>query len=245
MPYNPGQYTNPLNKNIFWKHEKHNAGRVHCLYDTLLTDATNIYGVTVFYYPVSEYNLDSLTSVFGEDVNVSYSEKYTMKVLPEQGGQDTFQINSFGGIDKSESERIVYIPKEMFTAIVGRENPLPSDWMLYTQNNIIYEVLEIDDNEGIVAGKELYWKVTLMPRLVEGEKIASCDKGLDVVIDPTPEEYCESLDLEFNNDGQNAEVPAPTLENDDNDKIEEHRNDINIIRNSMSNDWGNGIDNNW
>lgn len=236
MPYNPGQIQNPLSKNVFWKTEKHNACRTHNLYSHLLNEAVGIYGVTIFYYPVSEYNLDSLTNIWGEDVNKSYSEKYTMKALVDQG-TDTFQLNMMGGIDKSESERVLFIPKEMFTSIVGRENPLPSDWLLYTQNNIIYEVISIDDNEGIVAGKELYWKVTLAPRLVEGEKMFDCYVDKPDVVDPLPSEYCESLDLEFNGDGP-QDIPSPTPENDDIDIIQEKRDSNVIIRNSS--DWGAG-----
>ena len=71
MPYNPGQIQNPLSKNVFWKTEKHNACRSHNLYSHLLNEAVGIYGVTIFYYPVSEYNLDSLTNIWGEDVNKS------------------------------------------------------------------------------------------------------------------------------------------------------------------------------
>lgn len=233
---------NPLNKNIYWKTERHNGCRVQNMYNFMMNEAVGIYGVTVFYYPVSEYNLNSLTSIWGEDVNKSYKEKYTLKVIPDQQENDTFQFNAFGGIDKSESERIVYIPKEMFTGIVGRENPLPSDWMLYTQNNIIYEVISIDDNEGIVAGKELYWKVVLSPRMVEGEKLIDCEAEKPDVVDPLPTEHCESLDTEFNNDGDvsdpNVEVPGPTPENNDNDKLEENKQSDTIIRNDAN--WGSG-----
>ena len=239
MAYDPSQTNNrnPLNKNIFWRHERHNSCKIHNLYDHMLVEATNIFGVTIVYYPVTEYSLDSLTSIWGEYVNKGYNQRYVMKALPEQGENDNFQFNSFGGIDKSESERILYIPKEQFTTIVGRENPLPSDWLLYTQNNIVYEVVSLDDNEGIIAGKEMYWKVVLSPRIIEGEKLPNCGVSKEDIIDPTPEEYCESLDNEFNDNGVTDEIPSPTPENNDNDVIEDVRDSNSIIRNSSSN-WG-------
>ena len=233
--------TNPLSKNIFWKNERHNACRTHNLYNFMINEAASQIGVTIFYYPVSEYKLESLTSIWGEDTNKSYSEKYTMKVIPDQNENDVFTFNSVGGINKEESERIVFIPKEQFTCIVGRPNPLPSDWLLYTQNNIVYEVLSIDDNEGIVAGKEMYWSVRLTPRMIEGEKLFDCEAERPDVVDPLPEEHCDSLDKEFNNDGildenPSIEVPGPSGENDDNDIIKKERNSDQILRNDAN--WG-------
>ena len=241
MSFPNNNNVNPLAKNVFWKTERHNACRTHNLYNFMVNEATSIYGVTIFYYPVSEYKLDSLTSIWGEDVNKTYKEKYTMKAIPDQNENDVWTMNSIGGINKEESERILFIPKEAFTEVVGRPNPLPSDWLLYTQNNIVYEVLSIDDNEGIIAGKEMYWTVTLTPRMIEGEKLFDCDADKQDVVDPLPEEFCDSLDNEFNNDGNldenpAVEVPGPTGENDDNDIIKEKRASDDILRNDAN--WG-------
>ena len=52
--------------------------------------------------------------------------------------------------------------------------------------NIIYEVLALEDQEGIFLGDELYWRLTCQPRIIEGEIFGDglCDSTREVPVDP-------------------------------------------------------------
>jgi hypothetical protein len=228
---------NPLYKNIWFKTEKHNACRPQNMYAKGVEQAINIYGTTIFYFPVSEYDLDGLASLWGEDVSPEYHEKYTLKAMTE-GENDNFTFNQFG-VDKTSAERIALISKKQFTEITGREEPMELDHFHWTQNDIIYEVISVEDQEGIVLGKELYWRLTGTPRLVSGEIFGdgTCDDTREQVVDPDVAIDCE-LD-EPDTDGNIVEnpdviIPGPSPHVDDEEIIDRDKENL-LIRNS----WGN------
>jgi len=233
---------NPLFYNTYFKTERHNSTNPLCrLYEKQTEQMINIYGVTMFYFPVSEYDLDGVSKLWGEDINKKYLEKYHIKGITE-GENDSFAFNRFG-VDKTSAERVVFISRKAFTEITGREEPLEGDMFQWTQNNIIYEINEVTDQENIVLGKELTWRLSSMPRLVEGEVFGTdaCDSSRDVVADKAQNEIkeCDKDTLPIG-DGNVLEEPdvvhIPGLTEhkiDDEEIIDAEKNNI-LTRNS----WG-------
>jgi len=180
---NPGFYKN------FFKTERHNSQNPICrLYEKHAEQMINIMGSTLMYFPLSEYNLDGVSKLWGEDINKKYLEKFTLNGMTEAEG-DSFTFNRFG-VDKTSAERTVFISKKAFREITGRAEPLEGDMFQWTQNNIIYEVIEVSDQENIVLGKEMTWKLVATPRTVEGEVFGNdnCDSTRDDVVDKTDAE---------------------------------------------------------
>jgi len=202
----------------------------------------NIYGVTMFYYPISEYDLNSISSLWGEDINKKYLEKYTIKGITE-GENDTFSFNRFG-VDKTSAERIVYISRKAFTEITSREEPLEGDMFLWTQNKIIYEVIEVTDQEHIVLGKELSLILVSTPRMVEGEVFGKddCSNTRDDVTEKSEAEItgCDKDGVVVGDgnvieDPDNVNVPGPSTHTNDDETTIDNEKDGVLIRNS----WGN------
>ena len=226
---------NPIRSNIWLKTEKHNACRAQNMYARGLEMAMSMYGATIAYYPVSEYSLDSLTSLWGEDPNKKYLEKYTLKVLSDGTENDNFTFNQFG-IDKSNAERVIYVSKKMFREVTGKVDPLTSDNFLWYQNKIIYEVIDITDDENILLGEEMTWKLVAMPRIISGEIYGSqCDSTRPDAIDPE----CDTESSAENEDGSIVDnpdivIPGPTPKSGDESKIEDLADSV-IIRS----EWGN------
>jgi hypothetical protein len=235
---------NPLFYNNFFKTERHNSGSTHCrLYAKGVEQMLNIYGVTMFYFPISEYDLNSISKLWGEDINKKYLEKYTLRGITEEEN-DNFVFNRFG-VDKSGAERTVFISKKQFTEITGREEPLEGDMYQWTQNDIIYEINEVSDQENIVLGRELSWRLVATPRTTSGEVFGNdqCDSSRDSVVDQgmngEPITLCDKEELppDDGNVIENPEtvhIPEPTPHKVDDEEVIEDENDGPFIRNS----WG-------
>jgi hypothetical protein len=235
---------NPLFYNQFFKTERHNSGNPVCrVFEKGVEQMINIYGVTMFYFPVSEYDLDGPSKLWGEDPSKKYLEKYTLKGITE-GENDSFVFNRFG-VDKSGAERVVYISKKQFREITGRAEPLESDMFQWTQNNIVYEITEVSDQENIVLGKEMSWKLIAIPRMTEGEVFGNdiCEQIRDEVVDPgqngEPVTECDK-DTPVVGDGNvvedpdNVHIPGPSTHTVDDELVVDEEKDGVFTRNS----WG-------
>lgn len=245
MAYDPydnfPRMRNPMFSNIWYKTERHNAYKEHALMDHLAEESTNIFGYIIHYMPVSEYSLDSITQLWGEDINKKYYEKYTLKAMSE-GENDAVTLNDVG-LNKTMSDRVFFISKKAFREIVGRTEPLPSDFILWTQNNVVYEVGGIEDYD-IILGQEQFWRLSVFPRIVEGTIIGdeSCEPQDRVI--PTDPDECTIIEdgsenKDFNtNDGNIVENPEvrverPKARSTDEQNIKEEKDKI-YIRTS----WG-------
>jgi hypothetical protein len=238
---------NPLFYNNFFKTEKSNSNSAHCrLFGPAVEQMINIYGVTMFYFPISEYDLDGVTKLWGEDMNKKYLEKYTIKGITE-GENDTFVFNRFG-VDKSGAERTVYISRKQFTDITGRDEPLEGDMFQWTQNQIIYEVTEVTDQEHIVLGQETSWKLIAVPRTVEGEVFGNdtCDGTRDQVVDQNATgdglSECDrdnppAGDGNVIEDPDNVHIPGAGKHVIDDEQVIDQEKEGPLIRNSWGN-WG-------
>lgn len=229
---------NPLYSNAFFKLEKHNACRPQALYSRIISQMIMIYGYTLFYYPVTEYSLNTLSAIWGEDPQPAYREKYTFKALTE-GENDVVSFNTFGAQTFDQSDRVIMINKQMFRDITGREEPTYSDHLLWTQNKIIYQVENFTDNDNIVLGEELWWTVFLTPRIVEGQIFGKddCDAFREDAIDPdlsdpTSKSACYNKDGNIK-DNPDIQVPGPRPKKNDDEFTIERDDDV-LIRNS----WG-------
>jgi hypothetical protein len=236
---------NPLYYNRFFKTERHNSGNPVCrIFEKGVEQMINIYGVTIFYFPVSEYNLEGIAKLWGEDPSKKYLEKYTLKGITE-GENDSFVFNRFG-VDKSGAERVVYLSKKQFREKTGREEPLESDMFQWTQNKIIYEVTEVSDQENIVLGTEMSWKLVAIPRMTEGEVFGNdmCETVRDDVDDlgtnENPDANCvvkEGSPIGDGNvleDPNNVHVPGPSTHIVDDELVIDSEKDGVFTRNS----WG-------
>lgn len=234
---------NPLFYDAFFKVGKHNSQNPVCrIYEKQVEQMINLYGIPLYYFPVSEYNLEGISKLWGEDINKKYLEKYTLKGITE-GENDTFTFNRFG-VDKTSAERVVYISKKQFTEKTGREEPLEDDMFLWTQNNIIYQVIEVTDQDHIVLGKEMSWKLVATPRLVEGEVFGldDCNPTRDEVAIKEQGEVrdCDATtppigDGNVIEDPDNVTIPGPSEHTVDDEEIIDDEKSSVIIRNS----WGN------
>lgn len=204
------------------------------MYARIIENMINTRGITILYYPVSEYNLQSISALWGEDTQKKYLEKYTLKALYDGTENDALTFNSFG-LTKENAERTIFISKKQFREIVGREDPLQGDHYLWTQNNIIYEVTNFTDQQNIVMGDELWWTVTGTPRRIEGEVYGKGDCEAGTIgddgkraepIDPLCEWGPSGKDALVNEDGNVTDnpdifVPGPTPKKNDDNKIAE------------------------
>ena len=229
---------NPLFYNTWFKNERHNACRPQSMYARMQEQMVNIHGITIFYFPVSEYDLDGISAMWGEDPNKKYLEKYTLKCLSDEEN-DVITFNDFGA-HRQDSERTILLNKRQFKNITGKEEPQYGDHFLYQQNKIIYEIENFTDNNNIVLGEELWWTVYSKPRAVEGEIFGrdDCNSLREEVIDPDPE-WADAKKPCINDDGHvdddfMVDVPGPqTMKVDDKEIFDEEKVDT-ILRNS----WG-------
>jgi hypothetical protein len=233
-----GKSKNPLYTNQWFKHERHNSCRDANMYVRIQEEMINIHGITIFYYPITEYDLDGISSFWGEDPQKEYKEKYTLKCLSDEEN-DQLTFNSFG-MTREESERTITINKRQFENITGKKEPQYGDHFLYTQNGIVYEIENFTDNNNIVLGQELWWTIYAKPRMVEGEIYGrdDCDSIREEVIDPDPT-WGDTKSPCINDDGNVDEdimvdVPGPQpMKVDDKEQFDEEKIDT-ILRNS----WG-------
>ena len=212
--------TNPLFYNNFWKNERHNSNAPICgIYAKGVEQMLNIYGQTLFYYNQSEYSFESISKLWGEDIDKKYLEKYTLKGITE-GENDNFAFNRFG-VDKTSAERVIYISAKAFTDITGHASPLEQDHFLWCQNKIVYEITEVSNNDNIILGRELSWKLVGIPRMVEGEwyGLDNCDATRENVIDGSSSDSSGNIcdknappvgDGNAIEDPLNVHVPGPT-----------------------------------
>jgi hypothetical protein len=236
-------YKNPLFYNQFFKTEKHNSTNPLCrIYEKGIEQMLNIYGYILFYYPISEYDMNGITQLWGEDINKEYLEKYTLSGITD-GENDTFVFNRFG-VDKSNAERIVYISRKQFTEATGRDEPLEGDMFQWTQNKIIYEITEVTDQEHIVLGSETTWKLIAIPRMVEGEVFGfdDCDSTREDIVDVGETGTVTECDQNEAPDGDgdnvsnpDVHVPGPSTHIIDDEEVIDDEKDSPLIRNS----WGN------
>jgi hypothetical protein len=228
--------------NQFFKVERHNSTSPICrLYEKQVEQMLNIYGQLLYYLPVSEYSLDSISKLWGEDINKKYLEKYTLKGITE-GENDTFAFNRFG-VDKTTAERVIWISKKAFREITGRQEPLESDCFIWLQNQIIYEIIEVTDQENIVLGMEMTWKLVATPRMVEGEVYGKddCSNTRDIPIDPGQFGPVQACDKNKPSEGDGDVITDPTVNvpgpskdvEDDETIIDQEKADV-LLRNS----WG-------
>lgn len=235
---------NPLFINNFVKNQRYNSNNTFCkLYARGVEQMINMYGTVMFYYPVSEYDLDGISKLWGEDINKKYLEKYTLKGISDTEN-DNFVFNRFG-VDKTGAERTVYISKKQFTEATGREDPLEGDMFQWTQNNIIYEINEVTDQEHIVLGNELSWRLVATPRTTEGEVFGldNCDSSRDEVVEQglNGEKLTEcdknGSPVDDGNVIENPEIvhiPGPSTHKVDDEQVVDDEKDSVFIRNS----WG-------
>lgn len=212
------------------------------MYEKGIEQMINISGVVMFYYPFTEYSLTSLTQLWGEDMGKKFLEKYTIKGITE-GENDNFAFNRFG-VDKTTAERTVWISRKSFREILGRDEPREGEFFMWTQNNIIYEIIEVTDQDNIVLGMEMTWKLVATPRMIEGEVMGldNCDPTREQVIDmgqTAPVKDCDQ-NLPATGDGSivtdpNVIVPGPTPHKEDDEKIIDRDKNGAVIRNG----WGN------
>ena len=236
---------NPLFYNNFWKNERHNSTRPICnIYAKQIEQMISIYGISIFFYPISEYSFDSISKLWGEDINKKYLEKYTLKCINE-GENDNFTFNRFG-VDKTSAERVIYISAKAFTEITGRKSPLEDDMFLYSQNKIVYQITEVSNNESIILGMETAWKIIGIPRLVEGEWFGKddCNATRDPVVDGSASDVdgkiCDKNsppigDGDVITDPLNVHVPGPTPHIIDDESTIDAEKASTVIRSS----WGN------
>jgi hypothetical protein len=234
---------NPLFYNQFFKTERHNSSNPFCkIYARGVEQMLNIYGVVLFYFPISEYNLQSISALWGEDINKKYLERYTLKGITEAEA-DNFVFNRFG-IDKTTAERTIFISKKQFFEVTGRRDPLEGDLFQWTQNNIIYEITSVTDQENIVLGQELTWKLVATPRTTEGEVFGrdNGDSSRDAVIDlgliGNPTTICDKFTSPID-DGNIIEnpathIPSPSPHILDDEPIVDRESETILIRKS----WG-------
>jgi len=233
---------NPLFYNAFFKTEKHNSQNPICrLYEKHAEQMINMYGSTLFYFPVSEYDLDGISKLWGEDINKKYLEKYTLKAFTE-GENDSFAFNRFG-VDKTGAERVLFISRKAFREITGREEPLEGDMFQWAQNKIVYEVIEVTDQENIILGVEMTWKIAATPRMTEGEiyGLDNCNNTRDDVADKSQSEVtgCDKNQAPIGDgnvidDPNNVHIPGPSTHTLDDEIVSDDlKNDV-LIRNS----WG-------
>jgi hypothetical protein len=236
------RYVNPMYQNTWYKTERHNAHREHAMFDHLAEESTNMFGYTIHYMPVSEYSLDSITQLWGEDINRKYLEKYTLKAMSD-GENDAVTLNDIG-LNRTMADRTFFISKKAFREITGKKEPLPDDYILWTQNNIVYQVGGIEDHD-IMLGQEQFWRLSVFPRIIEGTIIGDESCGpQDRVIPQDPDECTvdeqNGMSKDWNQDGNivenpdlRMELPKPRLNNDE--TVIDTEKDKVLIRTS----WGN------
>jgi rRNA-processing protein FCF1 len=142
------------------------------LFNGLVDNAFNLYGVDAVWYPV-DYSLEN-EKVYGEDNSRTVLRNFRMKYYVDDLNQvatDSRQYNRWGieGLDNFE----VYISKQQYEQasqlnmngnIVSRPYlPKPGDIMRSDHKTVYYEVVEVKDRTELFLQRSHTWSMTLRP----------------------------------------------------------------------------------
>jgi hypothetical protein len=149
------------------------------LYEDLLTESINIYGVDAYWYKVS-FSLNN-EKIFGEDNNKTIERKFYIKYFIDQLPVDTKVFNTFG-IDGMDILH-VYISKAHFQEASqfdqsGVKNqleyePHQGDIIWSSHNSTYYKVIEVKSQIEQFLQRRHTWDITIIPMKSEKINIAS------------------------------------------------------------------------
>jgi len=141
----------------------------HILYDSLITEFTDIAGFAVdIYFPI--VNWDDL---YGEDPNTNLTPAISTKLIYEPS-EETSILDSFG-ITSDETLQYAVIPKTVFTRDCSATfmsvpslsadpvHPVPGMVVHTLWNNRKYEVVNVGAEQQIFQAKKLIWEMILRP----------------------------------------------------------------------------------
>jgi hypothetical protein len=159
----------------FLQNKSYNNDR--CLYDVLLSEGNNIYGTPMTYYVVT-YN-KTYDPLFGEDSNRKIERKFPVKAvyqLPKEleqyakfgiEGLDTFPMyvskKHFQQASKySSSGTTLYPPTSgINTSAHGEYIPHAGDIIKANYTNLLYEIIDIGEEEEMFLQKKHTWVMTV------------------------------------------------------------------------------------
>lgn len=154
----------------------------HDLFESMLVEATDIYGIEVDYYPL---NINYFDSVYGENQNVKYYGPFTTKVLYRPGDEPSlFQI---WGMISDEIIDAMVIPQYSFWRDVSLSpnGPAVGDIIRAKWNrsqavtgvtDIFYEVTGVGDEANTFLALKFSYEIKVRPmRAGENENIIARD----------------------------------------------------------------------
>jgi hypothetical protein len=149
----------------------------HILFESSIVELCDIYGILIYYYILSP-DFDSL---YGEDQNKQYLGPYATKVI-YQPSEEPAIFNTFGMYSDEIIEKM-RLPKYTFTRDTSASAPVIGDIIRVPWNdNLFYEVVEIDAEDNIFQTKKFSWDLILRPsRTSEDGSIVDTSEYIDSV----------------------------------------------------------------
>lgn len=143
-----------------WELQQINGNPEHDLFESLVTEFTDISGIKIKYYIRDQSRKEDY--LYGENNAVRYLGPYSSKLVYEPTVEPT--ITTGYGINSDEEISFGYIPKFTFSRdISAGYYPKPGDCILTEWNNRSYEIADVGEEDKIFQLKKMIWELILKP----------------------------------------------------------------------------------
>jgi hypothetical protein len=138
----------------------------HELFETVSAEFCDVAGFEVEYYVLrNDVYLENgkVDDIYGEPKfqNITYDEVKKTKVIYQPTEEPTF--TGMFGINSEEILQFASIPKLNFTRDVGTTYPKPGDVIYTLWNDRAYEVVHVEEEEGMFLAAKFSWNFILRP----------------------------------------------------------------------------------
>ena len=156
---------NQLRRPKFALYDIHNNIE-HELFETISAEFCDAAGFEIEYYRAKEdiYTEDGkVDDIYGEPKyqNLSYYDVKKTKFVYQPTDEPTF--TGMFGINSEEILQFASIPKLNFIRDVGDFHPKPGDALYTPWNDRAYEIVHVEEEEGMFLAKKFSWNFILKP----------------------------------------------------------------------------------
>lgn len=178
------------NYNNFFQYTTSAYDNESLLYDLLLNETYNNFGVDLTYYvttyDTSAHDYPNSNELFGEDSDREFVRKFNIKAFYEL--PKDMQMVSIFGIDGLDNFKL-WISKRLFTSasqVDGSDEYIPQegDVLYASYNNMFYTILDVNQTEEMFLQRRHSWELTV-------EKF----KDTNISLDATSADMPELLDI--------------------------------------------------
>lgn len=187
------------------------------LYESLIEEFTEISGWDIHYYiKRTSGNVDYL---YGEDPTSEFTTAFKTKLLYEPTEEQS--ILDVWGISSDESIQITWIPKTIFDRDVAFEyddeyRPKPGDCIRTLWNGLIYELVDMGEEDKIFQGRKMIYEFALRPYRHSKDSESADDVAFEIADDDDfPGFGGQSWTHELSGHGDNVNIGEESRDNYD------------------------------